>query len=106
MIGEYANAGEGVKSFHSAVEKTADGEPFVTREQENVDVTVGADNLVVVEEYVGGDEKYIQDVQETVKWIVGNILENATEELGAASANMEEFRPGDLCCQCDKNQTL
>jgi len=90
MIGEYANAGEGVKSFHSAVEKTADGEPFVTREQENVDVTVGADNLVVVEEYVGGDEKYIQDVQETVKWIVGNILENAIEELGVASANMEE----------------
>ena len=68
MIGEYANAGKGVKSFHSAVEKLAkEEEPFVTSEQENVDVTVGADNLV---EYVCGEEKYFQTVQEDVE---GNV---------------------------------
>ena len=76
MIGEYANAGEGVKSFHSAVEENAEGAPFVTRKQENVDVTVFADNLV---EYVCSKKNSIQDVQETVEWIVGNILENVIE---------------------------
>ena len=75
MIGEYANAGEGVKSFHSAVEENAEGEPFVTRKQENVDVTVFADNLL---QYVSGEEKFIQHVQEDVEGIVelmGNVIE-------------------------------
>jgi len=87
MIGEYANAGEGVKSFHSAVEENAEGAPFVTREQENVDVTAFADNLV---EYVCGEKNSIQNVQEDVEWIVGYTLGIVIEELGVASANTEE----------------
>jgi len=88
ILGEYANAGKGVKSFHGAVEKLAkEEEPFVTSEQENVDVTVGADNLV---EYVGGEEKYFQTVQEDVEGIV-ELMGNVIEESGAASADMEEY---------------
>ena len=71
MLGQYANARKGVKSFHSAVEENAEGAPFVTRKQENVDVTVFADNLV---EYVCGEKNSIQNVQEDVEWIVGYTL--------------------------------